>query len=302
VLFQAGRVAMVRGDLPLAWERLQEARAVIESESAPDAWLREVVEVLAEVELWSGRPAAAYELVREGLQLVDGTDELSFAGTLLALGCRALADQGESRRDPASRRELARLARPLVEVAGRLDASHRGDAAAAAWRESELARLARTATAEDWRGAAEAWEAVARPFLAGYCRWRETEARLDLRVDAEAISLLRRTHAAARESGAAMLQRELEKLAGWHRIDLVAPAQDADPGVLDAYALTPREVEVLVGLAQGRTNREIAERLFISVKTASVHVSNILRKLDVTGRQEAARVAHRLGVDASGPH
>lgn len=62
--------------------------------------------------------------------------------------------------------------------------------------------------------------------------------------------------------------------------------------------MTPREIEVLTGLAAGRTNQEIADVLFISVKTASVHVTNILRKLDVSGRHEAARVAHRLGVRA----
>ncbi len=68
----------------------------------------------------------------------------------------------------------------------------------------------------------------------------------------------------------------------------------------ETYGLTEREVEVLGALAAGRTNREIADELFISVKTASVHVSNILRKLEVSGRQEAARVAHRLGVRGLG--
>jgi DNA-binding NarL/FixJ family response regulator len=142
---------------------------------------------------------------------------------------------------------------------------------------------------------------VGHRFPAGYCRWREVEARLDAGVDAEVIRLLRDAHTAARETGAVVLERELDKLAIWHRIDLVPSTQQLAPDALDAYALTPREVEVLTGLAQGRTNKEIAEGLFISVKTASVHVSNILRKLDVTGRQEAARVAHRLGVDLTSP-
>jgi DNA-binding NarL/FixJ family response regulator len=62
--------------------------------------------------------------------------------------------------------------------------------------------------------------------------------------------------------------------------------------------LTPREVEVLGLLAQGRTDREIAELLFISRKTASVHVSNLLRKLEVASRIEAGRIgqAHGLGL------
>ena len=97
-------------------------------------------------------------------------------------------------------------------------------------------------------------------------------------------------------AGRGRLVQECERLAGWHRIDLVAEPVEAEPNALDRYGLTPREVEVLAGLSAGRTNQEIADELFISVKTASVHVSNILRKLEVGGRQEAARVAHRLGV------
>ena len=87
---------------------------------------------------------------------------------------------------------------------------------------------------------------------------------------------------------------EIETLARWYRVDLLpAPEEhvDRDTEALEAYALTAREREVLAALAAGHTNKEIADSLFISVKTASVHVSNILRKLDVRGRQEAARVA-----------
>jgi NarL family two-component system response regulator LiaR len=60
--------------------------------------------------------------------------------------------------------------------------------------------------------------------------------------------------------------------------------------------LSPRELEVLRLVADGRSNRQIAEELFISVKTASVHVSNILAKLGVASRVEAAAVAHRAGL------
>ena len=61
--------------------------------------------------------------------------------------------------------------------------------------------------------------------------------------------------------------------------------------------LTAREREILGHLAAGRTNGEIAKALVISTKTASVHVSNILRKLDVSTRYEAAEIAERLPLD-----
>jgi DNA-binding CsgD family transcriptional regulator len=63
------------------------------------------------------------------------------------------------------------------------------------------------------------------------------------------------------------------------------------------FGLTRREAEVLVLVAAGRTNRQIAQELFITPKTASIHVSRILAKLGVAGRGEAAAVAHRLGLD-----
>ncbi|MCT7357298.1 response regulator transcription factor, partial [Streptomyces sp. 15-116A] len=72
------------------------------------------------------------------------------------------------------------------------------------------------------------------------------------------------------------------------------PAAPADPA--EALGLTSRERDVLRLVAAGHTNRRIAEELFISPKTASVHVSNILAKLGVSGRGEAAAVAHRLGL------
>jgi DNA-binding NarL/FixJ family response regulator len=60
--------------------------------------------------------------------------------------------------------------------------------------------------------------------------------------------------------------------------------------------LTARELEVLRLLAVGRTNRDIAAELFISAKTASVHVSNIMSKLGVANRVEAAAIGYRLGL------
>ena len=86
----------------------------------------------------------------------------------------------------------------------------------------------------------------------------------------------------------------METLARRARLKLPGMTQlDADAG----RGLTSREREVLVLVAQGRTNREIGEDLFISEKTASVHVSNIIAKLGAANRTEAGAKAHALGLD-----
>jgi DNA-binding CsgD family transcriptional regulator/tetratricopeptide (TPR) repeat protein len=296
VLIQAGRVALIHGELEESWERLQQARVIIEAENAPDAWRRWLLESEAELELWAGRQLAAYELVVDGLDLVRGTDEEPLAGNLVALGLRALATEAEAHRDAPSRKRITALRGRLESARRHIGSGQLDDAAVRAWQRAEGTRIDLASDPVAWAAVATEWESLGRPFPRAYARWREAEARLDARVDAVAIDALRDAHTTASELGATRLVQECEQLASWHRIDLVSAPAEVEEGALDKYRLTPREVEVLAGLSAGRTNQEIADELFISVKTASVHVSNILRKLDVGGRQEAARVAHRLGV------
>jgi DNA-binding NarL/FixJ family response regulator len=102
--------------------------------------------------------------------------------------------------------------------------------------------------------------------------------------------------------GAGPLRREIELLAKRGRLRLQEPkdrtaAPEVPPSPAASLGLTQREVEVLALVAEGRTNRQICQALFITPKTASVHVSRILAKLGVTGRGEAAAVAHRLDLD-----
>jgi DNA-binding CsgD family transcriptional regulator len=102
---------------------------------------------------------------------------------------------------------------------------------------------------------------------------------------------------------AALLAAEIQALARRARIELLPPppdqsasGQDGGPRrrATDELGLTPREREVLALIAEGRTDRQIAETLFISPRTVAMHVSNILAKLGVTNRGEAAAVAHRF--------
>ncbi|MGX2994346.1 helix-turn-helix transcriptional regulator [Streptomyces sp. JNUCC 64] len=111
---------------------------------------------------------------------------------------------------------------------------------------------------------------------------------------ARAAELLRQVAALARHLGAAPLGAAADRLAQRARLSLTCAPAEAPDDPLTSLGLTNRERDVLRLVAAGRSNRQIAEELFISPKTASVHVSNILGKLSVSGRGEAAALAHRL--------
>jgi len=125
------------------------------------------------------------------------------------------------------------------------------------------------------------------------CQWRLAEALAGGGDRERATQAARAAHATATRLGAAPLREALEALARRGRLDLgvALPAQPTLAG------LTPRELEVLRLLVEGRSNRQIAEQLFISNKTASVHVTNLLAKLGVHSRLEAAAMARRLGLE-----
>jgi DNA-binding NarL/FixJ family response regulator len=102
----------------------------------------------------------------------------------------------------------------------------------------------------------------------------------------------------AEQLGAEPLRREIAATGRRARIDVDGAQRDraADPKPAAPFGLTARELEVLTLLVGGRSNREIADQLFISENTAGVHVSNILGKLGVSRRMEAAAIAHQLGL------
>jgi DNA-binding CsgD family transcriptional regulator len=156
-----------------------------------------------------------------------------------------------------------------------------------------------------WEEVARSFDALALPIPATYARYRAAEAYVTAGDRAAATPPLRAAAEAAEAMGAALLSADIDALARRARIDLSAPARDEaalttepDDSPVARLGLTPRELEVLLLVAEGRTNRVIGETLFMSEKTASVHVSRILAKLGVGGRVEAAAVAHRLGLTA----
>ena len=171
---------------------------------------------------------------------------------------------------------------------------------------TEAARLEETDDAPRWTSVADAFDAIERPYPAAYARYRAGAAILrDRGARGDARAALAAGLATAVRLGARPLVEEIETLARHARVDLGVPdsAPTTDPATDSAtrLGLTDREAEVLGFIAAGWSNQEIADALFISRKTVSVHASNIFDKLGAGNRSEAAAIAHRLGLDRSAP-
>ena len=174
---------------------------------------------------------------------------------------------------------------------------------------AELTRLEGRSDPDAWTSLAVAFDAAGQGPDAALARFREGEALLAQGADRDrAARALRDAHAVALRLSARPLRERIEALARRARIGLASEAPPepwattpaASEPAIDPYGLTAREREVLDLVAQGRTNREIGEALFITDKTASVHVTHILGKLGVSSRVEAALLAARAGLVAEG--
>jgi DNA-binding CsgD family transcriptional regulator/tetratricopeptide (TPR) repeat protein len=289
-----------RGDFAGARVHLEAARPTVRHEPG----LAYYQAYVAELALWERRWTDADAAVRDGMAWARPRWGAQIRVWLCTKGLRAhaeLAALARARRDGDALRYWLDRAHGLVAAARRADA----EASAITpnvegWRalaEAEYERANGVPSPELWPHAADIWDRLERPPVAAYCRWREAEALVGAGASrAEASVPLREAHAVAARLKAKPLLRELELLAERARLDLTPPDESPSEGesLATTLGLTPREAEVLSLVARGYTNREIAATLVISVKTASVHVSHILRKLDAPNRFEAAAIAHRL--------
>ena len=264
----------------------------------------------AEVALLEGRPADANTDIEQALALAAETDDAPFRMQINVLAIQCLADEFEdatqTRRavdvDKLRIRSLDHIQTIDEIIAARIASGGavppRLDAFAATGH-AERSRLHRS-DADAWEIAADRWERCGEPYPTAYSLWRAADALLAARSQRpRATACLQRAWRISTKLSSAPLIDDISRLAQRARLHLI-DAQDEPPTPESTVAadlgLTPREVEVLSHLAVGHTDRDIAESLFISKKTASVHVSNLLRKLDVPNRVEAGRIgqAHDL--------
>jgi DNA-binding CsgD family transcriptional regulator/tetratricopeptide (TPR) repeat protein len=299
-------IDLLRGDVEAAAARLRQIRAVVGRISSIDN-AGEIAQRTAEVAVWTGLPADGLAEVREVLARYQGTDWTIQCGWLLVLGMRAcadLAEQHRARRDESATRAALAAAGDLAAWVDRTGDIPFTDhpymatipAARASW-DAEHTRLSEASDPAAWQAAADAWDAVGCPHRAAYAWWRGAEAQLLAGEPSTAVTDTVRDAAAA-AAGHAPLLGAIRALAARARIPLATVPTDVPPSTVAAtpYGLTERELLVLRLLASGRSNGEIGAELFISRKTASVHVSNILRKLGVSTRVQAATLAERAGL------
>jgi len=288
-------LAARRGDLDDARTRLARLRSL-----PSDAWHDNVVAVAtAEVHLAERDWEEALAVSQRALTPPSGAEvrwpvQLTWLLTLATVERTLDAVARQDDIDAVSVREdlLARIGAAAALPAAR-------GPIASLYLQASRATVTRLAGADPdaFAGAAAAADALGDPWMAAQLRAHEADGAAATGAAARAVDALRAAHATASALGARPLLDDIDALARRTRISVEAAAVPTlAEHDISRLGLTPREVEVLGLVAAGRTNREIGTELFVSEKTASVHVSNILRKLGVTTRVEAAAVAQRLGV------
>jgi ATP/maltotriose-dependent transcriptional regulator MalT len=288
LLFRA-HIALARGEQDTATRVLQELRA--HAAGAPPEPVRKLPLVQLEIECRLAGGDVAGALALAGSVPVYGAGAYPrYLWPLLATAMRACAEAGKATAPPdavsGELRQALELAAAAAPPLGPVEQAHAAVFAA------EASRAAGHPDQPAWDAAVAAWEALGQPYPLAYALLRAAAAALAAGDRDPAATRLRRSADLAAQLAAGPLQQQISQLARRARIELAAPGAGQAAGA--PFGLTSRELDVLRLVASGRGNRDIAAELFISPRTASVHVSNILGKLGVTSRGEAAAAAYRL--------
>jgi DNA-binding CsgD family transcriptional regulator len=322
----AGSIAVARGDLGTAAQTAQAVREALRSARYEDQHQLPLARLEILLALRTDGPAAALAATTAAVDRFDlpaGSPRYTWpVVTAGASAVLAAARQAAGRPDERRPGEAIAVADRLRTVAEKLEAfgpvqqAHRQTYAAARAeagyllgdRDGTVPAVGLVAVLAAWDAAAAAWASLGEPHPLAQACLDAAQTALALGDRDGAAQRLQRADPLAAGLGADSLSEQIAMLARRARIQLARADGDPESGG-DARApgsavrgLTGRELEVLRLVAAGRSNREIAAALFISPKTASVHVSNILGKLDVTSRGEAAAQAYQLHlVDPAGP-
>lgn len=260
-------IALARGDLDLAQTCTVYAREIFTRGTpyAQDYLL--LVHLEVDLRLAQGRRPDAARLVEQALNTEIETSP-RYLWPVIEAGARA----GVTGLDETA---------SALPVIGPVQRAHR------------LTFTAETRAPDQWDRVAAAWADLHQPYPQALALLRAAEVAAETGDRALAHSHLTRAASHADRLSARPLLTRIDRLARVARISLtLANGLHAEDGK-ERFGLTPREREVLNLIADGHTNRQIAEELFISIKTAGNHVSSILAKLDATSRLQAATTAHR---------
>lgn len=268
-LVQRAQVRLARG---VPDQTVSRALAFLAKPYLKPAFRLPLQEIRIHAALAAGDLDTAVKAATAAVQQPQLADESRYGWPLLAAAARAAVSAGDPRLH-----ELVRAA------AGPMPAPYPAQRAYAAQVAAELAARPYPA----WREAVAAWRADGQPYPLACALVRLAEAAAGAGERAAAAEAVAEAGELAARLGAAPLAEQARLLA--RRLGLRGAAAETQ-------LLTARELEVLRLVAAGHTNRGIASELFISPKTASVHVSRIIAKLDVTNRVEAAAAARRIGL------
>ncbi|WP_433558626.1 helix-turn-helix transcriptional regulator [Pseudonocardia xinjiangensis] len=295
-----GRFAAAEDDL--------EAVEVLSASTIGPRYRIPLLTLRAGLTMWQDRPDVALDHVAAGLDVVEqGSDDVWLVAPLVWHGARAraeLARLGLRRADDGIDARLRRHAAELIRnSAASVPAVRDMVLGFVQMCEAEDGRARKRSDPQAWERVAEFWESRNQPYPRAYAHLRRAEALLAVRAQSVAATeALRHAGHLARELGAEPFMAEVVDLAERARVRIDAPAPQTVPVPAPAAAiasaeqedelaaLTARELEVLAELAGGHTNREIAQRLFISEKTVGVHVSHIYAKLGVRSRVQASAI------------